>query len=305
MAMYECVNKCARRCCILFHLFCVELRVLFALYVSVILLVKSAYDAVFLALRSSDVEEWCQVKACSKSLYTISSCVDKGLWQALLSLDRSYENAGTCVKFHGDNFMGWINYTFLVLMALFLAYTLWLLKSKEVHSFRNGKYMTFTTFFLREQRLVWWVVNYGFLFLGFLVVMGPLTIIFAIPQKLLDEVGATQFSLIKLLALKSLPAYATAFLVAWHLRDPPPHPISFTIFEKEDIEFKRSCWQLLTQTNREFMAEVASAVVRAKYGKSEELEKLLVNPEHAERVIKKCDPQKTNNLAEMRARLLA
>ena len=91
------------------------------------------------------MEEWCTEESCLQSLGSLDRCIMKGITHAAFSLNSSYDDKATCTTFHGDNVLGYLNYSFLAMGGTVVLYVCIQLLVHEVPSFTSGKYMIFTT----------------------------------------------------------------------------------------------------------------------------------------------------------------
>lgn len=277
---------------IFLHLFVVELRCLWLFYISSRIFVNRGTSTLFLYLRSTNVKQWCAAEECHASLRSLSSCISQGVSLAAWSTDRNFEKAELCIVFHGDNLLGYVNLSFVEILATIVLIICWKLVAYDVSSFTSGRYLVFTTQFLRKETLMQVMIKIAFLWMIALTLMIPFAILFQIPDNVIDKVDEDRYSLLAHMAVELAPNYATVFLVLWHLKDNSNPSVNVTYLLTSGIEFKRSWLDLFTQTNRACISNIEHAMIKAKYGDAEELSNMLIDadPRAIEQILNECSP---------------
>jgi len=277
---------------VLVHLLLVELRCIFLLYASILFLIRSTATSIILSLRSSNIHEWCGEPTCLASVQATVDCILRGVSYAMWSADTSYANHAVCTKFHVDNYLGHMNFIALCLLLLLTAYVVTMAFKRGVRSFCSGDYIAFTTMFVRNHTLVQILIKVGLAYMICLLLFGPLLILFIIPQDILDRTETTRGAILRLFVLECTPSYAATLLVAWHLKDSGKLPIDITHAFVEGVELRRTWVHFFTQTNWTFVEHFVSAVVKAKYGQTEDLQSLIMDPAIIDKVVEDCNPNK-------------
>eukprot|EP00419_Tripos_fusus_P014692 CAMPEP_0172737772 /NCGR_PEP_ID=MMETSP1074-20121228/118547_1 /TAXON_ID=2916 /ORGANISM="Ceratium fusus, Strain PA161109" /LENGTH=250 /DNA_ID=CAMNT_0013567251 /DNA_START=282 /DNA_END=1030 /DNA_ORIENTATION=- len=226
-------------------------------------------------------------------MQALRSCLQHGAFSALWSLDPNFYDLGqSCTEFHGDNFVGFINFA---LAGICLAVALLVVGTalKEgIPSATSGQYLMFTVFFVRKQALLRAVMWLGLVVMIGMMISVPFVVFFAIPLEVLDRVSIDRLQLVLAMLKTLVPSYATVFLVAWHLKDDPQMAVDFTCFVEPGIEVQRTWKNFLLQTNRECLEQISRAIVKAKYGDYEKLKSLLVTNDDKtmKKIVKRCNP---------------
>jgi len=281
-----------QRAGLLVHLLLVELRCIFLLYASILFLIRNTGTSIMLSLRSSNIHEWCDEPTCLASVQATVDCILRGVSYAMWSANTSYANHAVCTEFHVTNYLGYLNFIALCLLLLLTAYVVTMVFKRGVRSFCSGDYIVFTTMFIRNHTLVQILIKVGLGYMTFLFFFGPCLIWFKIPQDILDKTEATRGAILRLFLLECTPSYAATLLVAWHLKDSGEFPIEITHVFPEGVEFRRTWVHLFTQTNWKFVEHFVAAVVKAKYGQTEDLQSLITDPAIIDKVVEDCNPNK-------------
>lgn len=273
---------------VLFHFYAVECRALYLIYGSVIFQVLEGTRSIFASTRHG---HWCTQPECVKTLTATNQCITQGVLEAMLSTDTSYENPHLCIEFHHTNIL----FPFFVVPTVLLLTVLLVsgieLFRQDVQKFTDSKYLTFTTNYVHEHVIVRVVVVIGLCYLGCLISSVPLECLYLLPQSIVDSAGQTRYGLLVDTMMDCIPSYIAILASSYNILTQRKHIAIFTSLN-QNIEIKRTSFQLLIQTNFECLRLLEQAVLRANFGEKEPLQKLLADPTELDAFVEKFSQSK-------------
>lgn len=259
------------------HLFCVEFRPLLLIYISYYMFIHSSAMTIVLFLRPVHVAEWCHSKTCTANLYTFNKCISSGIGNAMLSFDLGFSRLDSlCVEFHRTNILGYLHLSSICIFALIVLCAVYKLHTERIKSFTDGRYIVFTTNLVRQMPLMQFLMLAAWLNLASTILIGPITVLFLIPEDLFQKVNGSRFHLLQTMFWFVLPSCMSFILSTVRVVGCAVHDVNIVAVLGAGIEIKRSWKDFLVQSNRECEAALATAIVEAKYGSMHKLTELIV-----------------------------
>jgi len=265
----------------------------------------------------------CMVPA--QPLSRFLSCMKKGILDAMWSLDTSYsEPKGRCVHFgDGQNLLGYLHLSCIVVCAFWLADALILLLQADVEgrrsgrrlSFGSGRYLSFT--WRLEARKSYKITAKLVQCFAFGAVVGTVLFVWKTSYVEADSMVAEVMShltkhynarLLKVARVIAAGSVATTYLFLPHLlgvvvylftvihgahKLAKRHEPKFNYMNEEfgELQFRRKWWKdLWRRSNDVFAHRLEGAILQAKCGNWAPLERLLVDPSRAGDVVSICAP---------------
>lgn len=207
------------------------------------------------------------------------------------SFNTSYENPGLCTKFLGDNILGYIHVPGLIFMAVLLLGIGHRLLASDMVAFTTGHYIAFTSALLHSP-LVKVAGKCLFAYLACLVLGAVLVPFVVITHKYVERTGETRHQIFIQWMGDMLLSWLLVPLSAYFLLSADVHVFNSRSVVFKSLEFRRSWFDLMVETNASFARKFDQALLQAHYGDTAQLENILVGSVELSEVLSKCAPAK-------------